>query len=1070
MEPRASQDRKGSSSPLKSAISPTFRLHGRHITSPSTTTSGRFRPAPSLGTGKAKDGTKPPPAPAAAQTSGPGVASTGKTSGLEDERFKFLLQHGVVRSIEGTDRIIFAELPNLPLIVYRSPAEREMSPERFNLDRRKLQVCPLLEGEEKLRLLNYQKNHIRRLDNFVSLPSLIFLDLYSNHIEQIENLQTVPTLKVLMLGKNHVRGGVQHLSVLPRLDVLDLHGNQLAEFPIHEGAPLRVLNLASNLLANHFEIPYPLVNLIELNVRRNKVQFLGPLDERTPMLQRLYASHNQLAVWRSVGCLDRMRKLTDLSLDHNPLSNNFAEQDDIKDTGGASAEAKAGESGDSTQPPTKGIALFRMQVIRKCPTLKNLDDRSVSDQERIHACGSETVKAEQKNEVAESEVRGWISSSTEAEIERKRKASLAEDRSATGLCPAQGEAETDLLLQDLMSPTKPLSAKATPTSLNQQRRKDHASVTTPRAGSTSGIGSSGASSSPAVGATVSLTSDARGAREQGLAGSSQQNGGSSGRTSGTATGTASASSLVSGVPPTSARRNVDPREILAKINFNAAGGDQEVTRSSSASSSSSGTLELNAGGPGGPTGGPIGTSSSSGGALPDRQQSKAAWLENDDEGGHAAGNAAHTTSNRPLDSISAGGTVSSSSSTASRARTPDKYSTRVSGSGTSMFSAGQYRNEGAFDDDQALEAPIPQDQALLAGPTEEILTGESPQAAAFTGDASIVDGSGGLQQLTQHQPPGGSTGTSNSSSSSSLAGSASSSSSAVIGGTVAPLPTTSSSIGTGPSGSGSADASGTGNQINATGTTSSSSTTLANNKAPVAPSPTEKKKKGALSRVDVLNDIRQQWMQAAAEGKTPATRYGYVKREEAFELFIYGRGLDAMDKPEYQAVVSSIHFLFLSMSSVLKCVDKLRLRFGNLTSLSFSRNQIASLDQLRPLRSLNLRSLNVFWNPINDSMTPAALRAQVLFILPTLTKFNLRKVTEAEAKQVQRIFPIPIQQLHQSGKELVVSERRPHRGAVSELVASAVAGDALLRRLDGCFDNTVKDLVANAWEEAMEYV
>ena len=53
-----------------------------------------------------------------------------------------------------------------------------------------------------------------------------------------------------------------------------------------------------------------------------------------------------------------------------------------------------------------------------------------------------------------------------------------------------------------------------------------------------------------------------------------------------------------------------------------------------------------------------------------------------------------------------------------------------------------------------------------------------------------------------------------------------------------------------------------------------------------------------------------------AAGVTPVTRYGYVKREEAFELFIYGRGLDAIDKAEYQTVVSSIHFLFVTVESI----------------------------------------------------------------------------------------------------------------------------------------------------------
>jgi len=38
----------------------------------------------------------------------------------------------------------------------------------------------------------------------VSLPALIFLDLYNNNIKEISHLHTVPTLRVLMLGKNYI--------------------------------------------------------------------------------------------------------------------------------------------------------------------------------------------------------------------------------------------------------------------------------------------------------------------------------------------------------------------------------------------------------------------------------------------------------------------------------------------------------------------------------------------------------------------------------------------------------------------------------------------------------------------------------------------------------------------------------------------------------------------------------------------------------------------------------------------------------------------------------------------------
>jgi len=63
-------------------------------------------------------------------------------------------------------------------------------------------VCPILEGEEQLRLLNYQHNAITKIQHLAALKRLIFLDLYDNHIEEISGLNSLRSLRVLMLGKN----------------------------------------------------------------------------------------------------------------------------------------------------------------------------------------------------------------------------------------------------------------------------------------------------------------------------------------------------------------------------------------------------------------------------------------------------------------------------------------------------------------------------------------------------------------------------------------------------------------------------------------------------------------------------------------------------------------------------------------------------------------------------------------------------------------------------------------------------------------------------------------------------
>ena len=61
------------------------------------------------------------------------------------------------------DGVLFGRLrSNInTLVAFRTPDERARNPERLNLDRRQLDVCPLLECEHRLRLLNYQNNNIQ---------------------------------------------------------------------------------------------------------------------------------------------------------------------------------------------------------------------------------------------------------------------------------------------------------------------------------------------------------------------------------------------------------------------------------------------------------------------------------------------------------------------------------------------------------------------------------------------------------------------------------------------------------------------------------------------------------------------------------------------------------------------------------------------------------------------------------------------------------------------------------------------------------------------------------------------
>mmetsp|Transcript_87528 Transcript_87528/g.152375 ORF Transcript_87528/g.152375 Transcript_87528/m.152375 type:complete len:510 (-) Transcript_87528:71-1600(-) len=226
------------------------------------------------------------------------------------------------------------------------------NPERLNLDRKRLGSCPLLEGEERLKLLNYQNNLITEIANLHNLPNLVFLDLYNNNITHISNLGCVPTLRVLMLGKNNIEK-IEHLDDLPRLDVLDLHNNAIRTVEnLSHLTDLRVLNLAGNRLKEVSNIRN-LTALTELNARRNSIETLNDLDT-LPHLHRVFLSSNKLETFQSIECCLDCKSLTELSLDGNSV---FQESQ------------------------------YRWVMVDRIKTLKQLDTRRVTDEERKQAPG-----------------------------------------------------------------------------------------------------------------------------------------------------------------------------------------------------------------------------------------------------------------------------------------------------------------------------------------------------------------------------------------------------------------------------------------------------------------------------------------------------------------------------------------------------------------------------------------------------------------------------------------------------------------------------------------------------------
>ncbi|KAG3262178.1 leucine-rich repeat-containing protein 49 isoform X6 [Ictidomys tridecemlineatus] len=208
-------------------------------------------------------------------------------------------------------------MPSFP-ILHRSSEEKILYSDRLTLERQKLTVCPIIDGEEHLRLLNFQHNFITRIQNISNLQRLIFLDLYDNQIEEISGLSTLRSLRVLLLGKNRIKK-ISNLENLKSLDVLDLHGNQITRIEnVNHLCDLRVLNLARNLLGQVDNLN-GLDSLTELNLRHNQITSVRDVDT-LPCLQRLFLSFNNISSFDSVSCLADSTSLSDITFDGNPIA------------------------------------------------------------------------------------------------------------------------------------------------------------------------------------------------------------------------------------------------------------------------------------------------------------------------------------------------------------------------------------------------------------------------------------------------------------------------------------------------------------------------------------------------------------------------------------------------------------------------------------------------------------------------------------------------------------------------------------------------------------------------------
>ena len=245
--------------------------------------------------------------------------------------------------------VIVAPHPSDPtaVIASRSKEARDANPDRLDLDRRELSQCPELIDEHRLRLLNYQHNAITRISRLETVRNLVFLDLYANAVEKIAGLECVPQLRVLMLGRNRIRSIGAGLARLQRLDVLDLHNNEIASTSgLNSLASLRILNLAGNRLVSLGDLGN-MTGLHELNARRNEIGDLArrggargdlvdprifPEPRLPPNLRRIFLSHNMVAAPCHVAPLRDLGYLEELALDGCPLDARPGYRSDVVDS------------------------------------------------------------------------------------------------------------------------------------------------------------------------------------------------------------------------------------------------------------------------------------------------------------------------------------------------------------------------------------------------------------------------------------------------------------------------------------------------------------------------------------------------------------------------------------------------------------------------------------------------------------------------------------------------------------------------------------------------------------------
>ncbi|CAJ1455699.1 unnamed protein product [Effrenium voratum] len=220
------------------------------------------------------------------------------------------------------------------------------------------------------------------------------------------------------------------------------------------------------------------------------------------------------------------------------------------------------------------------------------------------------------------------------------------------------------------------------------------------------------------------------------------------------------------------------------------------------------------------------------------------------------------------------------------------------------------------------------------------------------------------------------------------------------------------------------------------------------------PKAPQEQKAGSMTSDEVLQAIKEQWADVLKK-QCLMTRHGYVKRGQASELSIFGRGLDALEKIEYQTAVTSICFQYIMIGVLVNEVARLA-KFQDLSSITFVQNEITSPQQLEAFQRLRLRSLTIKDNPICRGR--ANLRVNILRWLP-----QLRKIDELEVQDYERVEAQNLRDALPVVAAESPTNRKDTEDMVQQLLSHACEVDSRISAAHLHFEHAVEQAIREVW-------